>query len=117
MLEVGAKEYNYAALQALPPKAEPPRAKRPHVLLTPETCDCGRTSDGKCPVCDWGLGVCAVCGGAESELTGTECPGEKRKAVPYWNPCPMCDGMGRKRDNTKCPRCKGTGQYPSLDRG
>lgn len=96
----------------MPPfKHFPKKPKRPHVLLTKETCDCGRSSDGKCPVCDWGLGVCAVCGGAESELVGTECPGVHRTVKPLW-PCTKCEGMGRDRNNAKCRTCRGTGQQP-----
>ena len=42
-----------------------------HVLLTPKTCGCSKfNDDGRCPVCDWGLGVCAKCGAGESELDG-----------------------------------------------
>ena len=40
---------------------------RGHILLTPKTCDCGGRT-GNCPVCDWGLGVCSVCGAGEIEL-------------------------------------------------
>lgn len=32
---------------------------------------------GGCKFCDGGLGWCAVCDGAESELTRTDCPGRK----------------------------------------
>lgn len=38
-----------------------------HVLLTPETCPC-KGESSTCPVCEWGLGVCANCGRAEREL-------------------------------------------------
>ena len=30
-------------------------------------------TDQKCPVCDWGLGVCEWCGAAESQLDD-DCP-------------------------------------------
>ncbi len=42
-------------------------------MLTPDTCGC-RKKPGydpdfdQCPVCDWGLGVCAKCGAAEIDL-------------------------------------------------
>ncbi|MGZ8233205.1 hypothetical protein, partial [Methylobacter tundripaludum] len=39
-----------------------------HILLTPQTCGCDKRSETPCPVCDWGLAVCANCGAAESEL-------------------------------------------------
>jgi hypothetical protein len=40
-----------------------------HILLTRATCDCDKHDDNRqCPVCDWGLGVCAKCGKAESQL-------------------------------------------------
>lgn len=93
--------------------------KRPHVLLTPKTCPCDKsTEDRQCPVCDWGLGVCSVCGGGEADLVGTDCPGRKpvmtqtavgKPKVPLW-PCPNCEGLGRTKNNTKCAKCKGTGE-------
>lgn len=43
-----------------------------HVFVTPEECACDK--DGDCMICDGGLGLCRVCGGAEGSLT-TECPG------------------------------------------
>lgn len=47
-----------------------------HLLYTPETCDHAHTDGGNCPVCDGGLGVCRVCGKAESELDDCPtCPG------------------------------------------
>ena len=55
-----------------------------HVLLTPKTCNCNR-DDGRCPVCDWGLSVCAICGAAESQLD---------------NECEKCEGTGKLRNNT-----------------
>lgn len=40
-----------------------------HKLKTPAECDCDKTSSyPPCPICDWGLAVCSVCGAAESEL-------------------------------------------------
>lgn len=40
-----------------------------HVLVEAEDCPCRRTPDSRaCPVCDWGLGICSVCGAAEIEL-------------------------------------------------
>jgi hypothetical protein len=48
-------------------------SRRGHKLLTPETCKCNKNSDQKCPVCDWGLGVCEWCGAAESQLDNN-CP-------------------------------------------
>ena len=52
-----------------------------HILMTSEDCDCGGKTD-RCPVCDWGLGQCKVCGKAEIELIDTpECPG---CAEPAW---------------------------------
>jgi hypothetical protein len=56
-------------------KALPSSSGSDHVLLTVETCKCTRT-DGQCPVCDWGLGVCAICGAAESQLDEHECKGQ-----------------------------------------
>jgi hypothetical protein len=38
-----------------------------HVLLTRQTCPCKGQND-RCPVCEWGLAVCALCGAAEIEL-------------------------------------------------
>lgn len=50
-----------------------------HILLTNETCTCNKSSEQNCPVCDGGLGVCAVCGAAECELLDMpECPGHKK---------------------------------------
>jgi hypothetical protein len=59
-----------------------------HVLLTPETCPCDKNDyERDCPVCDWALNVCSVCGGAEADLIDddgkeNECPGPKQKFVP-----------------------------------
>lgn len=41
-----------------------------HQLIEPKDCDqkLHRDDDTGCPVCHWGLGVCAVCGAAEVEL-------------------------------------------------
>ncbi len=40
-----------------------------HLLFTTKTCPCDKTSDtSKCPVCDWGLQVCEICGGGEAQL-------------------------------------------------
>lgn len=33
-----------------------------------KACTCNK---GNCPICDWGLAVCAVCGKAEAELIET----------------------------------------------
>lgn len=41
-----------------------------HVLLTTETCPCDPESDQKCPVCDYGLSICSLCGKAEAGLDG-----------------------------------------------
>lgn len=55
-----------------------------HILRTPETCPCDKNDHERdCHVCDWGLNVCSVCGGAEADLIGddgkeNECPGEKQ---------------------------------------
>lgn len=53
-----------------------------HKIMTPETCKFKRIDpDGHgtypgCPVCDWGLNVCEVCGMAEADLLDNpECPG------------------------------------------
>lgn len=68
-----------------------------HVLLTPKTCKCrGKTleqldRDGPCAVCDWGLGVCALCGAAEIELS-RPCPGANPK--PGEPVCSRCGGDG-----------------------
>lgn len=45
-----------------------------HDLKTPKDCDCGDT--GHCNICDGGLALCKVCGGAEASLP-TECPGRR----------------------------------------
>jgi hypothetical protein len=47
---------------------------RAHVLAKPE--DCGCRSDRPCNVCDGGLALCLVCGGAEGTLT-SHCYGER----------------------------------------
>ncbi|MEW6115633.1 MAG: hypothetical protein AB1553_01875 [Nitrospirota bacterium] len=47
---------------------------REHQFITPAECDCGGT--GHCNICDGGLAICKICGGAEGSLP-TECPGEK----------------------------------------
>jgi hypothetical protein len=46
-----------------------------HVLVVHNNC-----TDDHCPICDGGLCVCSVCGGADSSLT-TECSG---KIIPAW---------------------------------
>ena len=90
------------------PVVPPPKPKRAHVLVTPQTCDCDKTAeDPRCPVCDWGLGVCSVCGGGEADLVGTECPGKKPKVKPQ--ACVACEGMGRSSTNRPCTPCGGTG--------
>lgn len=38
-------------------------------------CDCNRESGRACMICDGGLAMCEVCGGAEASLP-THCPGE-----------------------------------------
>ena len=53
---------------------EEKKTKRGHILTTPQTCDCDKQSDIPCPVCDWGLGICKVCGAAEVELDERDCP-------------------------------------------
>lgn len=55
-----------------------PRLGDDHVLLTPETCGCDRSSETDCVVCDVGLGVCAKCGAGERELD------ERRCVTPSW---------------------------------
>lgn len=46
-----------------------------HILKNSEDCGCDGMS-GKCPVCDWGLGVCKICGLAECQLDERpDCPG------------------------------------------
>ncbi len=50
-----------------------------HTLVTRETCGCDPDSYTSCPICDGGLALCSVCGGAEGWMT-TDCPGEH---VPY----------------------------------
>lgn len=46
--------------------------KNGHVLFTTESCNCGGKT-GRCPVCDYGLGVCMLCNAAEIELYDS-CP-------------------------------------------
>jgi hypothetical protein len=41
---------------------------KPHVLLTPETCNVTHSEDRQCPVCDGGLAVCMNCGEFEAGL-------------------------------------------------
>lgn len=48
-----------------------------HDFMTAADCDCNK--EGCCPICDGGLGLCKVCGGAEGSLT-TDCPGFKLTA-------------------------------------
>ena len=43
-----------------------------HKLLTRETCTCNKDGN-RCPVCDHGLAVCAVCGAGEIELDQHSC--------------------------------------------
>jgi hypothetical protein len=43
-----------------------------HKYIAPETHNCN--NDAVCPICDGGLSVCSVCGGAEGSMP-TECPG------------------------------------------
>lgn len=38
-----------------------------HQMTEPSDCNCGGKTE-KCPVCDWGFGVCKTCGLAEGEL-------------------------------------------------
>ncbi len=55
------------------------QAARPHQLKTSADCDCARTiNDGRCNICDYGLGICKVCGRAEAQLDedGGQCPGQ-----------------------------------------
>ncbi len=40
-----------------------------HIITKPSECDCSKETE-RCPVCDWGLAVCRICGKAESELDG-----------------------------------------------
>lgn len=43
-----------------------------HVCMTPKECRAIKPHNEDrqdCPVCDWGLGVCKNCGGAESQLS------------------------------------------------
>jgi hypothetical protein len=51
--------------------------KATHKLLTPADCRCDR--DHGCPICDGGLALCTVCGGAEASLPH-ECPGYRMTA-------------------------------------
>ncbi len=41
-----------------------------HLLMTPVDCNCDKRDAylQRCPVCDWGLAVCKICGRTESEL-------------------------------------------------
>jgi hypothetical protein len=56
-----------------------------HLLMGVDVqCDCiqatalgGRT--GCCPICDGGLSLCTVCGGAEGSMP-TDCPGHRMQA-------------------------------------
>lgn len=54
------------------PSKNLPMPPQQHVLVTHINC----REEGSCPICDGGLGICKVCGGAEGSLP-TECPGEK----------------------------------------
>lgn len=64
----------------LPPEPAPdppPPVVNGHVLLTSKTCPCRKDDDDRrCPTCDWGLGVCSLCGAAEIELD-EPCKGAK----------------------------------------
>lgn len=72
------------------------RPKPKHRLLTPETCDCKQSGmDGDCPVCDWGLGVCADCGRAECDLD--------QPCVPK---CKACSGSGKDSRGNPCFPCE-----------
>jgi hypothetical protein len=49
--------------------AAPVPVNNGHPLLTRSTCPCDKQRDHEnCPTCDWGLGICAVCGAAEIDL-------------------------------------------------
>ena len=43
-----------------------------HELKSRGDCDCDKMS-GRCPVCDWGLGVCKHCDAAEIQLADQPC--------------------------------------------
>lgn len=48
-----------------------------HDYKTPADCDCvGTICEGRCNICDGGLALCKVCGGAEGSLP-KECPGSR----------------------------------------
>lgn len=55
-----------AILDAIKPK---PQA---HIYKTAQ--DCGCAGSGGCPICDGGLALCKVCGGADGCMTA-DCPG------------------------------------------
>lgn len=50
-----------------------------HILKTIETCIHENRENVICPVCDWGLGVCSICGAAECELDEYSCEEFKAK--------------------------------------
>lgn len=47
------------------------KSDRPHVLVRHTNCE-----REYCSICDGGLSLCEVCGGAEGSMP-TECPGER----------------------------------------
>ena len=59
--------------------SEETRRKNAHILLTPATCKCNKQSDIRCPVCDYGLAICSVCGKAENELDSECCTAKAGK--------------------------------------
>jgi hypothetical protein len=49
-------------------------------MVAGKDCYCARGSylKGDCPICDWGLDACSICGAAECELLDMpECPGHR----------------------------------------
>jgi hypothetical protein len=43
-----------------------------HTCITPKTCKYTHELDN-CPVCDWGLAICSVCGAGEIQLYEHPC--------------------------------------------
>lgn len=68
---------------------------RPHVLLTPATCNLSH-DDRQCPVCDGGLAVCANCNEFEAGLD---------------NPCKS------QSQQDGCPRCGSNLEKAETERG
>lgn len=56
-----------------------------HVLLTPSSCNCDKQSQ-RCPVCDFGLGICSICNKAEAELDEPCISGKYATLHPNINP-------------------------------